>query len=279
MKKRKVKKKRAVVWFLLFVLIVGIDVYFIKYLLTDDSVIATTDTSVSEESVNEANKDNLSGKHANNSKEDGVDTSSNKVLLDVPYMNQKKDYINACESISTVMALHYLGIDITVDDFINKYLDKGKVPYYDENGVYTGSDPWKVFPGDPTDETGWGCYAPVIVNALNKFLDKDTYDVQELYNEKISTLCSEYIDKGVPVIFWATINMQAPYKGASWKLMDSDKEFTWIRPMHCVLLIGYDDHYYYFNDPWRNKASKYKKADVERAYRGLYQQAVVVTKK
>ncbi len=279
-KKRKEKQKRALIWFILFVVILGLDLYFIKSFMEDDSVVANTDEYLSEDVMaNEANADNLSGKDATGQNQEATSGGSNKVLLDVPYINQTKDYINACESISTVMALHYLGIDISVDDFINKYLDIGEVPYHDNNGVYVGSSPWEVFPGNPTDETGWGCYAPVVVNALNKFIDKDLYDVQELYNERITTLCSEYIDKGIPVIFWATINMQAPYKGSTWKLKDSEESFTWIRPMHCVLLVGYDDEYYYFNDPWEKKACKYKKAEVERAYRGMYQQAVVVTNK
>ncbi len=279
MKKRKEKQKRAMVWFVLFVIILALDLYFVKSFI-EDSVVANTDDYLSEDvMINEANTDNLSGKDATGQSQGAIAGSNNKVLLDVPYINQTKHYINACESISTVMALQYLGIDISVDDFINKYLDIGEVPYHDKNGVYIGSSPWEVFPGNPRDETGWGCYAPVIVNALNKFIDKDTYDVQELYNERITTLCSEYIDNGIPVIFWATINMQAPYKGSTWKLKDSEGDFTWIRPMHCVLLVGYDDEYYYFNDPWEKKACKYKKAIVERAYRGMYQQAVVVTKK
>lgn len=280
MRKRKEKKKRAIIWFLLFVMVLGLDWYVIKSFVQEDSLTDHTETFMSEDGlINEANSDNQKGKRSDKVSQEVVKDYKNKVLLDVPYINQKKDYINACESISAVMALQYLGMDISVDDFINDYLETGEVPYYDKDGVYRGSSPWEVFPGNPTDETGWGCYAPVIVNALNKLLDKDQYDVHELYNEKISNLCKNYIDNGIPVIFWATIDMQAPYKGSSWNLIDSDEEFTWIRPMHCVLLVGYDDDYYYFNDPWQKKAIKYKKAEVERAYRGLYQQAVAVTKK
>ena len=280
MRKRKDKKKRAVIWSLLFVMTLGIDFYFVKNVLKEDSVVANSTTLLSEDSIsNEANTDNVTGKQSSKKQKNNDQKNKNRVLLDVPYINQTKDYLNACESISTVMALQYLGIDISVDEFINQYLDKGKVPYHDKDGVYWGSSPWEVFPGNPTDETGWGCYAPVIAKALNKFMDKDTYQVKELYNTRISKLCKDYIDKGTPVIFWATIEMQEPYKGSTWKLIGSEEKFTWIRPMHCVLLVGYDDDYYYFNDPWEKKAQRYKKADVEKAYKGLYQQAVVVTKK
>ncbi len=37
----------------------------------------------------------------------------------------------------------------------------------------------------------------------------------------------------------------------SWKLINKNVNFDWVRPQHCLLLIGYDDtkNIYYFNDP------------------------------
>ena len=43
-----------------------------------------------------------------------------KVCIDVPYIDQSKLYPTGCESVSTVMLLRFLGIDITVDEFIEK---------------------------------------------------------------------------------------------------------------------------------------------------------------
>ena len=37
-----------------------------------------------------------------------------KVCIDVPYIDQSKLYPTGCESVSTVMLLRFLGIDITV---------------------------------------------------------------------------------------------------------------------------------------------------------------------
>ncbi len=47
-----------------------------------------------------------------------------KVCIDVPYIDQSKLYPTGCESVSTVMLLRFLGIDITVDEFIEKYLER-----------------------------------------------------------------------------------------------------------------------------------------------------------
>ena len=200
------------------------------------------------------------------------------IMDDVPYINQIERYPTGCESVSTVMALNYVGIDITVDQFINNYLDIGTLPYLDQNGNKIGSNPEKAFPGNPYTQEGYGCYAPVIVNAVNKFIDNNEYEIQAIYNKSISELCADYIDKGIPVILWVTIDMKPPRPGNSW--VDEEGEtINWIIPQHCALLVGYDNDYYYFNDPMRSKMFKYDKDVVETAYEGMKKQAVVIHKK
>ncbi len=71
------------------------------------------------------------------------------------------------------------------------------------------------------------------------------------------------------------MNMATPENGNTWTY--SGKTITWIRPEHCLLLVGYDDNCYIFNDPQKNKAlTYYSKNQVEVAYRGLHSQAVVI---
>ena len=55
------------------------------------------------------------------------------------------------------------------------------------------------------------------------------------------------------------------------------KLIQWIAPEHCLLLVGYDDEHYIFNDPLRSKQTYYRKSAVEIAYAGLFKQAVVIT--
>ena len=47
-----------------------------------------------------------------------------KKILTVPYIDQSVRYPTGCESVSAVMMLRYLGYDISVDTFINEFLDK-----------------------------------------------------------------------------------------------------------------------------------------------------------
>ena len=43
--------------------------------------------------------------------------------IQVPYIDQSVKYPTGCESVSAVMLLQYLGYEISVDEFISKYLE------------------------------------------------------------------------------------------------------------------------------------------------------------
>lgn len=176
------------------------------------------------------------------------------------------------------MALQYLGISISPETFIDNYLDKGRTPYSDESGNLFGDDPRKVFLGDPYSKNGWGCWAPVIENAVNKFIGKN-YTVKTIYGSSIDELCSKYIDNDIPVLVWATQNMAPARRYKTWYITGTSDQFTWITPMHCLLLVGYDDSGYYFNDPLQCKNMRYDKSKVISAYNALNCQAVVIAPK
>lgn len=48
----------------------------------------------------------------------------------------------------------------------------------------------------------------------------------------------DYINNGIPVIMWATTNMNNSYYSTTWDLPDG--EFTWKANEHCLVLTGYD---------------------------------------
>lgn len=208
-------------------------------------------------------------------REDGQIEIYQQHMLDVDFIDQRRKYPTGCESVSTVMALRYLGMNITVDDFIDRYLDKGKPPHM-KDGIYQGCDPWEQFPGNPYRSNGWGCFAPVIMKALKKLPDYQQYTVKELYNESIEDLCQNYIARDIPVVFWASIDMKEPKVTTKWKDIGSEKEIEWKSPMHCLLMTGFDKNYYYFNDPMRGKNVAYEKAKVERVYEIMGSQAIVI---
>ena len=203
--------------------------------------------------------------------------SKKKKIIQVPYIDQSVKYPTGCESVSTVMLLQYLGYDISVDEFIADYLE---IKAFEEReGQLFGADPNLYFCGSPYDKDSFGCYAPVICKALEKAIG-DKYETRNETNTSVDELIRKYIDADMPVIFWACINMREPIVGPEWKLFDSEEVFTWISNEHCMLLVGYDEEGYYFNDPHENRGLiRYEKELVENRHKAQYSMAVGVCRK
>ena len=172
------------------------------------------------------------------------------IKIDVPYINQSEKYPTGCESVTTVMLLHYLGYEISVDDFIKNNLVMQD--FETREGVLYGPNPWECFAGSPYDPDSMGCYAPVICKALKPIVE-GKYEVLNETGKDLDYLVETYLKNGMPVIIWNSINMREPIIGPQWKLLDSGETFTWISNEHCMLLVGEDENSYIFNDPYENR--------------------------
>ena len=218
---------------------------------------------------------------------DDIIYSSKKIIIDVPYLNQE-DIVYGCEAVSSTMVLKYLGYEISERDFTDKYLIK-KDWHIEKNGKMYGPDPNAAFPGNPYVSSGincgFGCYAPSTAKSIEKVLDKSKHEVKITTGSNLSELQENYIDNGIPVLIWATMDMKPSRKTRTWiidytdensKLKNGDK-FTWIAGEHCLVLVGYDDKGYYFNDPYKNHGLiRYDKSLVEKRFEELGKQSLVV---
>lgn len=199
-----------------------------------------------------------------------------KKVIQAPYIDQTEKYPTGCESISAVMLLQYLGISISPDEFIETYLAKESMQK--KGGRLYGPNPWNCFAGSPYDSESFGCYAPVIVQALNRMfadrhLPKRAKNITGMETEEI---LRRYIDCDMPVIFWASIDLKETIYGPDWQLLDGS-QFFWVSNEHCMLLVGYDDESYYFNDPWHNHGCiAYERKLVEKRHREQYAMAAAV---
>ncbi len=200
------------------------------------------------------------------------------VIIDVPFISQTEKYPTGCESVSAVMLLHYIGIDISVESFIDNYLSKCFKPFSINNKDYYSGDPNKYFMGNPYKSSGWGCYPDVIADALErlKTAEKHEFSYKKVEGEPLENLCREYIDKGIPVAIWATQGMQPAKEGKLLNIIFSDSVFQWISPMHCLVMVGYDENNFYFNDPQECKNMAYNKEDTDKAYNDLGENALII---
>lgn len=199
-----------------------------------------------------------------------------KLLINVPYYSQE-EYPTGCELVSASMLLGYYGFETTAGELIEKGHIKTSV-LTEIDGVRYGGDPDKVFIGSPYDENSYGCWSGAVISCLESYLPKE-YSVSDLSGQSLEELCEEYIKNGIPVLVWASIDMRETYinESSSWIIKDTGEAFQWISREHCMVLVGYDEEYYWFNDPYSgNGVVPYEKNLAEQRYRELGKQAVAI---
>lgn len=195
-------------------------------------------------------------------------------LLNVPYISQEGTLPNGCEAVSATMLLQYWGYSLTAEDFVDRYLPCRNIEV--KGGQWYGPDPNQAYAGDPRSaRSGFGCFAPVIVDSLNQAVH-GAYQVKNLTGSSLETLCGSYIDQGIPVAIWATIDMQPVKKYYRWKSFNGGETYQYPSGEHCLVLVGYDDSQYYFNDPLASGLIGYDKSTVEQRYDTLKKQAVAL---
>ena len=206
-----------------------------------------------------------------------MEAEKKRVLVrNVPFISQLEQYPTGCESVSAVMALNRAGIPVTVDDFIDCCLPMAEAPRRGEDGVLHGPDPAEVFPGDPRTKGGWGCFVPAVVEAVSR-LNRPELEVQPLLGESLDALC-RWLDWDIPLLLWATIHMAPPHEFARWTA-ENGREIVWISPMHCLVLVGYDEDGFYFNDPIDGEGVFFPRPQVETAYEAQGRQALALYRK
>ena len=108
---------------------------------------------------------------------------------------------------------------------------------------------------------------------------QDVWEPVDLTGVPVEVLLREYINNDMPVIFWASIDLKETYAGPEWIVADTGETFEWRSNEHCMLLVGYDEENYYFNDPWHNHGLiGYGRKLVEKRHAEQYEMAVSVRK-
>lgn len=205
------------------------------------------------------------------------DYSEQYKLISVPYISQAGGYPTGCEIVSASMLLQHYKYDVSVDEFIDNYLERSSLE--EINGNLYGPNPNEAFVGDPRSIYSYGCYAPVIVSSLNKMLGEE-HRVKNTTGSEFNELIENYIDKEIPVLVWTSVNLIPTSVGTEWYVRESGERVQWISNEHCMVLVGYDKDKYYFNDPYEdNGVVGYDKELVEKRFKELGNQSVVILNK
>lgn len=204
------------------------------------------------------------------------------LLEDVPYYSQEDILPTGCEIISAKMLLEfYTHQETELDEMLS--VIPCQYPKEENHRLYA-PHPENAFIGNPRNESSFGCFAPVIVKMLNHLLP-DAYQAVDTSGTDLQELAETYLPQNTPVLVWATIGMWNPFPNVSWYLYNekgypTDHEFQWLANEHCMVLIGYDADYYYFQDPYEsNGTMKFRKDISEKRYEEIGCYSVIVTEK
>ncbi len=203
-----------------------------------------------------------------------TNTSSHSIK-NVPLIKQFPAYPTGCETISAIMALRYVGETVSPEDFINNHLEKGN--FFNKDGKLYGPDPYDKFVGDPRNEYSLGCFAPVMERALISYFGNSNR-VKNTTGLTMDQLCTQYIEKDIPVLVWVSIYMEPVGLGTVWYNEKNGEKLQWRTNEHCMVLVGYDQTHYYFNDPYSGKQLRYAKSIAKDRHAKFENQSLVITK-
>ena len=186
-------------------------------------------------------------------------------MEDFEWLSQNPELPTGCEITSLTSVLNYYGINVKKETMADDYLKKGDGSYY------------KMFLGNPRDAGSFGCMAQPIVDAANLYFKKNNVSMKASNVSGVTfDKILEYVSQGVPMIVWNTMGMAPAYESQTLTL--DGREYTWIAPEHCVVVVGcdLDNNEVYVADPMAGMVTRNLKTFEER-YDSLKRQAVYVT--
>lgn len=195
---------------------------------------------------------------------------SSYIIPDMNVVYQEPELPTGCEITALTILLNYLGFDVSKTTMADDYLLK------DSQGI-VGFD--EAFIGTPYSYGGYGCFAPVIKDAANKYLAKNAegYLAEDITGTDLDILY-EYVARGIPVVTWSSMGLMSVYHRFAFTDANG-KENYWFDNEHCVVLYGYDtnDGTVYISDPMYGLTS-YGAERFREIYDELGKQAVIVEK-
>ncbi|MDA5387882.1 MULTISPECIES: C39 family peptidase [Loigolactobacillus] len=133
-----------------------------------------------------------------------------QVQLKAPALDQFPELPTGCEITAVAMLMQYKKVNISPSEIAQE------IPYTD--------DPNTGFWGNPYDDTGYTMYPP----AWQSFFESKVGHFKNLSGASIKTL-KQTLHSGKPVVAWLYLH-----------------DF----PAHAILLTGYDQNDFYYNDPF-----------------------------
>lgn len=161
-----------------------------------------------------------------------VKNSEDVLMLGVQNILQKPDLPAGPEVTCLAIVLNYMGEYVDKVSLAENYLTIA------EPGT---ASPYEAYLGDPkVAEGSYGCYAPVIVEAANRYLTEKTVSGKRAVDVSGSSqeVLLNYVKNGNPVIVWGTTNLVESKVTEEWEV--NGELIQWKDHEHCTVLMGYN---------------------------------------
>ncbi len=163
---------------------------------------------------------------------DAVLNGEDVVMLGVQNILQKPELPAGPEITCLTIILNYLG------DYPDKVSLAENYLVMAEPGT---ASPYEAYLGDPrVAEGSYGCYAPVIADAANRYFEEKGNTRKRAMDVSGSTLeeLLDFIKRGTPVMVWGTTNLVESKITAEWEV--NGEIIQWQGYEHCTVLMGYN---------------------------------------
>lgn len=165
----------------------------------------------------------------------------NEFCLNVDWIDQNPELPTGCEAVALTTVLNYLGYNVDKETIADDFLPKGNVGKVDPNFY---------FAGDPHSASGYGCFAPAIVDTAEAYfesIDSESYAL-DISGMDIQDIITEYLYRyKQPVVIWASRDMLPLISKVKW-VVDGE-EIVWRENNHCMVLAGWNESGYICVDP------------------------------
>ncbi|WP_176431134.1 C39 family peptidase [Anaerovirgula multivorans] len=198
-----------------------------------------------------------------------------EVYIPVGTIMQKPELPNGCEITSLTAVLNYYGYEVSKTEMADVYLPKE--PFIARDGTLYGANPYKAYAGDPRDQRGgFYVFAPPIVDAAKNYFEAaggnmNPIDVSQSTREEII----DYLNEGIPVVIWMTIDLKAPRIGYAWYFHDTEETYSAYVNLHSVVINGYVEDNVHIMDPLKGQVI-YNADEFFASYYSLGSHAMVI---
>ncbi|PLR97469.1 C39 family peptidase [Bacillus sp. T33-2] len=167
------------------------------------------------------------------------------ILLDVPLIRQNPELRYGCEVTSLAMLLQFAKIDVDKME-LYRSIEKDSDPLVKapSGDIIRWGDPARGFVGDMTgNAAGYAVFDKPMVKLVNLHLPGRAVN---LTGKEFDAVLS-HVSKGFPVVVWTTGDYRLPDRWESW--LHGSKVISTPLDLHAVVIVGFDEHHVYINDP------------------------------